>query len=153
MLSVYLADTTDCPQRMASESRNSLATGRCAINVKVSFPNTCHGLRLRAFIMNLLSSEFNRPCLMTSYSLSSQKLSAVRQQAITWVNIDPELCHPMASEGHNKLKGGKMLRGSIYPVPVVLFQTYSWDEISFVTIMIIFPYLKFSHYFVLRINF
>ena len=30
-------------------------------------------------------------------------LGAVRQQAITWANVDPDLCCHMASLGHNEL--------------------------------------------------
>ena len=29
---------------------------------------------------------------------------ALRQQAITWANVDPDLCHHMASLGNNELK-------------------------------------------------
>ena len=32
----------------------------------------------------------------------SQQLGAVRQQAITWTNVDPNLCRHMASLGHNE---------------------------------------------------
>ena len=28
---------------------------------------------------------------------------AVKQQAITWANVDPALCRPMASLGHNEV--------------------------------------------------
>ena len=31
-------------------------------------------------------------------------LGAIQQQAITWVNVDPDLCHHMASLGHSELK-------------------------------------------------
>ena len=31
-------------------------------------------------------------------------VGAVRQQAITWANVDPELCHHMTSLGHYELK-------------------------------------------------
>ena len=36
----------------------------------------------------------------------------VRQQAITWVNIDPDPCRYMASPGHN------VLRNFIHKIPV-----------------------------------
>ena len=32
-------------------------------------------------------------------------LCAIRQQAITWANIDADLCHHMASIGHKELIG------------------------------------------------
>ena len=28
---------------------------------------------------------------------------AIRHQAITWANVDPDLCHHMASSSHNEL--------------------------------------------------
>ena len=31
-------------------------------------------------------------------------LGAIRQQAITWANVDPDLCRHVASLGHNELK-------------------------------------------------
>ena len=30
-------------------------------------------------------------------------LGAVRQQAVTWTNVDTDLCHHMVSQGHNEL--------------------------------------------------
>ena len=37
-------------------------------------------------------------------------LGAIRQQAITWANVDPDLCRHMASLGHNELKHSSMVR-------------------------------------------
>ena len=34
---------------------------------------------------------------------SGNGFSAIRQQAITWANVDPDLCHQMAALGHNEL--------------------------------------------------
>ena len=34
---------------------------------------------------------------------------AIRQQAITWANVDPDLCHHMVSLGHNELIHGLAL--------------------------------------------
>ena len=34
---------------------------------------------------------------------------AVRQQAITWANVDPDLCHHMVALGHNGLKKYKKI--------------------------------------------
>ena len=31
------------------------------------------------------------------------KCVAWQQQAITWANVNPDLCHHMASQGHNEL--------------------------------------------------
>ena len=33
-------------------------------------------------------------------------LVAIKQQAITWVNVDQDLCHHMASLGHKELISG-----------------------------------------------
>ena len=30
-------------------------------------------------------------------------VAAAKQQAITWANVDPDLCHHMASQGHSEL--------------------------------------------------
>ena len=35
----------------------------------------------------------------------SQCLGAVRQQAMNWTNVDPDLIRQMATLGHNKLRG------------------------------------------------
>ena len=45
-------------------------------------------------------------------------LGAVRQQAITWANVEPDLCRHMASLGHNELNksfqwGSKYARGLV----------------------------------------
>ena len=37
-------------------------------------------------------------------------LGAVRQQAITWANVDPDLCCHMASLGHSELSSAFVLR-------------------------------------------
>ena len=34
---------------------------------------------------------------------ASGLVGAIRQEAIIWANVDPHLCHHMASLGHNKL--------------------------------------------------
>ena len=40
---------------------------------------------------------------MISQHWDRQWLAAVRQQAIAWASVDPDICHPMASPGHSKL--------------------------------------------------
>ena len=35
-----------------------------------------------------------------------QSLGAIMQQAITWVNVDPDLCHYMSSQRNNELYKG-----------------------------------------------
>ena len=41
--------------------------------------------------------------IMESQHWFREWLGAVRQQAITWVNVDPDLCRHMVSLGHNEL--------------------------------------------------
>ena len=36
------------------------------------------------------------------WTLVQEWLGVVRQQAITWANVDPDLCHHTASPGHNE---------------------------------------------------
>ena len=40
-------------------------------------------------------------------------LGAVRQQAITWANVDPDLCHLIMSLGHNELNCWEILNPSV----------------------------------------
>ena len=40
---------------------------------------------------------------MISQHLCTQWLGTVRQQAITWANVEPDLCHYMISLGHTEL--------------------------------------------------
>ena len=51
------------------------------------------------------SYECHRTLLMISQHWFRKWLGAVRQQATTWANVDPDLCHHMASLGHNGLIG------------------------------------------------
>ena len=48
----------------------------------------------------LLSGEYHRPPLISQHWFN---IGAVRQQAIKWANVDPELCHHMDLLGHNVL--------------------------------------------------
>ena len=50
-------------------------------------------------------------------TLPQVMLGAVRQQAITWADVDTDLCRHMASQGHNELKPGNL---------PVHYQTISW---------------------------
>ena len=38
------------------------------------------------------------------FHTTNQWLGAVRQQAITWANVDPDLCRHMVSLAYNELK-------------------------------------------------
>ena len=53
--------------------------------------------------MKLPSDECHKTLLM----ISQQWLGAIGQQAITWANVDPDLCRQMASLGLNKLNLAK----------------------------------------------
>ena len=55
-------------------------------------------------IVKLLSDKCHWTLLMISQHWFRQWLGAVRQQAITWANVDPDLWRQMASLGHNELK-------------------------------------------------
>ena len=46
--------------------------------------------------------ECHSTILMISQYWFRLWLGAVRQQAITWTNVDPDLCHHIASWGHNE---------------------------------------------------
>ena len=49
-------------------------------------------------------------------------LGAVRQQAITWTNVDPDLCTHMASPGHNKLTYSEVQRSPLMANRATLVQ-------------------------------
>ena len=53
--------------------------------------------------VKLISGECHRSSLMRSQHWLRLWLGVVRQQAITWANVDPDLCHHMASLGLNEL--------------------------------------------------
>ena len=57
--------------------------------LKVQFLNTCYRLNSWALLTELLFDECRRTLL-------------IKIQAI-WVNVDPDLCHHMASLGHTEL--------------------------------------------------
>ena len=54
-----------------------------------------------------ISSEI--ALLWRSLDLTDDQSTLVRQQAITWANVDPDLCRHMASVGHNELINNKNL--------------------------------------------
>ena len=73
----------------------SLAPGGCDSNFKSII-----------FIIqsSSLSGEWHRSSLMRNQHWFRKWLGAVRQQAIAWAIVDRDLCHHMASLGHNVLK-------------------------------------------------
>ena len=54
-------------------------------------------------LMIMPSAECHVASLKISQHWLRWWLGAVRHQAITWANVDPELCHYMASLDHNEL--------------------------------------------------
>ena len=74
-----------------------------AVLLKVQFLNSLYGIVPGTLFVTLLSSEWYRKSLMRSQDWFMQWLGAVRQQAITWSNVDPDLCCHIVSLGHNEL--------------------------------------------------
>ena len=71
--------------------------------LQLQYPNTCYGLSLELPV-KLLSGKCHGAALMISQHWFRWWLGAVRQQAITWANIDPDLCRHMASPSQSDLK-------------------------------------------------
>ena len=42
-------------------------------------------------------------------TLAEEIFGVVRQPAITWANVDPDVCHHMVSLGHNELRLNKCI--------------------------------------------
>ena len=82
---------------------NSLALGDFNGILKVWFSNSLYRIFAWAWNVKLLADECHRTSLMRSQYRFRWWLGAVRQQAITWANVDPYLrCH-MALLGHSEL--------------------------------------------------
>ena len=71
---------------------------------KTYFLNSLHRIIMWTFAVHLLSCECHRTSLMRSQHWFRQWLGAIRQQAIIWANLDPDLYPHMASLGHTELK-------------------------------------------------
>ena len=84
---------------------NSLAPGTWGCNLKlVIFSKLYQGQISWVFLVTLSSGEYHKTSLMSSQHWFRLWLGAVRQQAITWTNVDQVLwCH-MPSLGHNELR-------------------------------------------------
>ena len=90
--------------------------------------------------MIIPSDEYHRTILMISQHWVRLWLGAIRQQAISWANIDTDFCHRIASLGHNDLntmferqmgKSGtqwfsKVNRDRI--IPALACNKYRWKE-------------------------
>ena len=62
--------------------------------------------------MKLFSGECHKTSLMKSQNWFSQWLGAIRQQAISWTNVDPDLCCHMALLGNNSFSYYKLQFGA-----------------------------------------
>ena len=67
------------------------------------FWNAFDGSLSWTLLVKLLSGECYKQPLMISHHWFRSRLGIVRQQAITWANVDPQLCRHMALLGHNEL--------------------------------------------------
>ena len=65
-------------------------------------------------LMKLPSDECHWTLLMISHNWFRYWLGAVRQHAITWAKVDPDLCRQMASLGLNELLRGQSLIGFLW---------------------------------------
>ena len=64
---------------------------------------------LTALDLLMFSDECNITLLIISQHWFRYWLGAVRQQAITWVNVEPDLCGHMVSLDHNELTNSALL--------------------------------------------
>ena len=67
------------------------------------FPNSLYIFISWALPVKLVLSDYHGPQLMISQYCFRYWLGAIWHQAITWTNIEPDLCCPRPSLGHNKL--------------------------------------------------
>ena len=68
----------------------------------ILFSSLLHRMVICAVNVKVPSDECHRTLLMISQYWFRHLLGAIRQQAITWANICPNLCCHMASLGHNE---------------------------------------------------
>ena len=76
-------------------NNSSLALGRSEGHFKMRFSILFSTVSSHLMIMP--SNKCHRNLLMISEHWFRYWLSAIRQQAITWAKVDPDLCHHMAS--------------------------------------------------------
>ena len=91
-------DTDLCPHRVTrSQSVNSLAPARYSSK----FKSMIFKYIIPKSTLKLPSAEYHRTPLMRRQHWFRKWLGATRQQAISWANVDADLCHQMSSLGHN----------------------------------------------------
>ena len=82
---------------------NSFAPGRCGLSLKSEIFKPVSRIDILSIFYGITLSECHKASLMISQHWFKWWLVAVRQQAITWANVNPDLwCH-MAPLGHNGL--------------------------------------------------
>ena len=84
----------------------TLALGDLDGILKMEFSILFYWLVSSDLLMIMPSDECQRTLLMIRQHWFRLWLGAVRQQAITWANVDSVPCHLMASLGHNELRRG-----------------------------------------------
>ena len=82
---------------------NTLAPGESGCDFKIANFALVHWLVLSDHIMIMPSDEYDGTSLMISQHWFRLWLDAIRQQAITWANVDQILCRHMMSLGHSVL--------------------------------------------------
>ena len=86
----------------------------------------------------LQSDEHHWTLVMISQHWFRYWLGAVRQQAITWTNVDQDPCHHMASLGHNELKRQLHTLSSLVPhIKQTQNSTRHWNGIKLASIILI----------------
>ena len=107
----------------------SLAPGRSRFNLilKVLSSILFYWL-VSSDLMIMPSDECHGTYLKISQHWFRQWLGAVRQQAITWANVDPDLCRHMASLGHNLslLSAGAFIAWYCYAQSIISNWLSSW---------------------------
>ena len=71
---------------------------------KVWFSKSLYRIVVWVLAVKFILAECHKTSLMISQHWFRQWLGAVRQQAITWANVDPGFCPYMATLGHNELR-------------------------------------------------
>ena len=91
---------------LGSQHVNSFAPEWCGSNFTCVFLKLILWIDILSYSCEILvkfSGECHRTPVMINQHRFRYWLGAVRQQAITWTTVDPDLCHHKASLGHNEL--------------------------------------------------
>ena len=79
------------------------AHGRCGSNSNSIISNSLYKAVAWALYVTLFSRDCHRTSLMINQHWFRRWLGAVRHQAITWTNVNSELCHHMTSLSRNEI--------------------------------------------------